>query len=139
MIKIKYSEIKSCVRPEPGLYEIITHKGEPLKVGISKNIAKRLLAHGASKQNSLKLKDEALGYCLSNVVSKQSILAKHLYFDSSVAQGYDLTIEQDRVRWLENECYITVKYTRSREEARKLEKIKEANGHYRYVGRVCLR
>jgi len=136
MKRIKFSEIKSNVESRPGLYEMYTNDGTPLKVGIAKELRKRLLAHSASKQSRLKLKVEELGYVLGNVESKQSILAKHLYFDSSITQKYDLKTEYGRVGWLENECHIIIRYTNSRDEARELEKVQEASGVYRYVGRV---
>ncbi len=139
MKKIKFSEIKRNVELKPGIYEIYTNNGEPIKVGIAKELRKRLLAHGASKQSRLKLKDKELGYILNNVESKQSILAKHLYFDSSITQSYDLRTEYGRVSWLENECHVIIQYTSSREEARELEKVKEKSGIYRYVGRVLQR
>lgn len=136
MKKFRFSEIKTNVELSPGLYEISTNGGVPLKVGIAKELRKRLLAHGASKQSRLKLKDDSLGYVLNNVESKQSILAKHLYFDSSITRKYDLTTESGRASWLEDECHVIIRYTQSREEARELEREKEASGMYRYVGRV---
>lgn len=136
MKKFRFSEIKTNVELSPGLYEIYTNGGVPLKVGIAKELRKRLLAHGASKQNRLKLKDDSLGYVLNNVESKQSILAKHLYFDSSITRKYDLKTESGRASWLEDECHVVIQYTQSREEARELEREKEASGMYRYVGRV---
>lgn len=138
-IQLTFSQIKSIVRNEPGLYEIFTNDQVPLKVGIAKNLRQRLSAHGKSKQRALKLKVMEVGYAIGNVKSKSSVLSMHLYFDSSITEKYDLTTESGRVAFLENECYIQIQYTPTRIAARKLEQAKEASGIYRYVGRVLLR
>jgi hypothetical protein len=105
-IKLKFSQTKRIVRNEPGLYEIFTNDHVPLKVGIAKSLKQRLSAHGKSKQGALKLKVREVGYAIGNVKSKSSVLSMHLYFDSSITEKYDLTTENGRVAFLENECYM---------------------------------
>lgn len=139
MDDLKFSQIMSRVDELPGLYEIYTADGMCLKVGISVNLRKRLIAHGKSQQGRLRLKINGLGYTLENVQSKQSILAKHLYFDSTLTTKYDLKSEIGRVSFLENECLVKCQYTSTKDEARELERIKEVSGNYRYVGRVLQR
>lgn len=66
-------------------------------------------------------------------MSKQSILAKHLFFYSR-EPGFDLKSEAGRQAFLEQRCHILVKVTSNREEARELEKHMERSGAYRFVG-----
>lgn len=139
MTNLKFSEVKDKVSASPGMYEIYTSNGIALKVGIAKDLKSRLRAHGKSRQNRLKLKDSDAGYVLGNVVSKQSILAKHLYFDDGITTEYDLTNEVGRASYLENECFIKITYTATKEDARLIEKVAEASGVFRYVGRVLQR
>lgn len=136
--KIKFSEIDDKVNDSSGVYEIFTNQGIPLKVGISKNLKKRLQQHRNSRQKYLKIKNHDLPASPSNIVSKQSILTKHLYFDKSITANYDLSKEIDRQNFLENECYIIITDTNSREEARSIEKEKEKM-NFRYVGRIEIR
>ncbi|MEA3331292.1 MAG: GIY-YIG nuclease family protein, partial [Campylobacterota bacterium] len=82
--KIKFSEIEYKVNNSSGVYEIFTNEDIPLKVGISNNLKRRLKQHRNSKQKYLKIKNQELPITLSNIESKQSILAKHLYFDNSL-------------------------------------------------------
>lgn len=137
--KIRFSEIESSVLARPGIYEIHTDSGIPLKVGIGGNIQKRLLQHRASRQARLKLK--AGGQCSnpSDMQSKESILAKHLYYDTTVTTDFDLTLEAGRTAFLEEKCHIIFQTTSSRAEARELERKKENGGCFRYIGRVCKR
>ncbi|RUO56894.1 hypothetical protein CWI70_01715 [Pseudidiomarina homiensis] len=120
----------------PGLYQIHTFDGIPLKVGIAKNLRQRLRQHARSLQRKLQpTKSEPIGDP-SHLRSKQSILAKHLYFDHSLTANYDLTTELGRQTFLAHEAYLLITYTASRDEAERLEKIAEATGIWRYQGRV---
>jgi hypothetical protein len=67
------------------------------------------------------------------------ILAKHLYFDRSITDKYDLETETGRRAFLIAECYATIKYTDSIEEAKQLEAIREKEVPWRYIGRVVIR
>lgn len=138
-MKITFDKIDEKVPSSPGIYEVFTNDGVPLKVGISVNLRKRLKAHARSKQSRLKLQDESEPASLSNMVSKQSILAKHLYFDSSLTSEYDLTTEIGRQSFLQQCCYVLIDEKSSREEAREVERMLERSGKYRYVGRVIER
>lgn len=110
-----------------------------LKVGIATDLKQRLRDHGQSRQSGLKTIDTSQAMEPHNVRSKKSILAKHLWFDKTITKKYDLTTEFGRQEFLENECYIIVKSTSTREEARALEMIFENTGKYRYVGLVIWR
>lgn len=138
-MKITFDQINEKAPSSPGIYEIFTNDGVPLKVGISVNLRKRLKAHARSKQSRLKLRDESESVSLSNMVSKQSILAKHLYFDSSLTNAYDLTTELGRQSFLQQCCYLLIVEKTSREDAREAERVLESSGKYRYVGRVIER
>jgi hypothetical protein len=131
--RIRFSEIETAVPSTPGLYEIVTDEGELLKVGISGNLRRRLVQHRQSKQSRLKLKSGGSWSNPNDVMSKQSILAKHLFFYSQ-GLGYDLKSEAGRQAFLEQRCHVLVKVTSTREEARKLEKQMERSGAYRFVG-----
>lgn len=136
--KIKFSEIDYKINDSLGVYEIFTNEGIPLKVGISNNLKKRLKQHRNSKQKYLKIRNHNLPVLPSNIVSKQSILTKHLYFDKSITVKYDLSKEIDRKNFLENECYIIITDANSREEARNIE-IEKEQMNFRYVGKVEIR
>ena len=82
--KIRFSEFETAVPLAPGLYEIVTDEGKLLKVSISGNLRLRLIQHRQSKQSRLKLKDAGDWSNPSDVMCKQSILAKHLFFHSPV-------------------------------------------------------
>lgn len=138
-MKIKFSQINEVVGKVPGLYEIYTNSGIALKVGIARDLRKRLTDHWNSRQSRLKIKDILKPIAPNNMTSKQSVLAKHLYFDSKITSKYDLTTEFGRQNFLNNECYIIVKTMITREEARELEKDLEKSGNYRYVGLVIMR
>ena len=120
----------------PGIYEIHTRSGKPLKVGISVNLRKRLKQHAKSAQNRLKLKLNGSWSNPSDVISKGSILAKHLYFDRALidAEIFDLRTERGRQEFLSKECYVMFTATTGRESARELEKVSESKGTFRYVG-----
>lgn len=134
-IRIGFDAIEAQVPAKPGLYEIYTQEGVPLKVGIGGNLRRRLLQHRESRQKYLLLR---LGGSWSNpadVTSKRSILAKHLYFANPVT-GFDLTTEQGRQQFLLKKCYLQFQVTSTREEARELEKVLEAEGRFQFVGRT---
>lgn len=138
--QLRFSEVAAAVDAVPGYYEIHMVTGVLLKLGIAENLRTRLLQHGASLQSCLKGKKEGDAWSdPSDVVSKRSILAKHLYFDASIAPGYDLSSELGRQLFLEEQCRIVVKPMASRAEARKYEKAREQSGLFRYVGRVVKR
>lgn len=122
-----------------GVYQIFTDDGIPLKVGIAAKLRARLRQHASSSQKYLKFKHEGAEIRPSDVRSTRSILAKHLYFDSSIAPAYDLTKEEDRCKFLQAECYLMITYTDSRETARELERLFEAKKIFRYQGRVVKR
>ncbi len=145
---IRFSEIEKGIKkevpPKPGVYEIWTDCGISLKVGISKDIRKRLLQHRASRQSGLKLKpnfEEADRINPNNVQSKSSILAKHLYYDQTLAKKYKLDFkkENDRRKFLLENCYIIFEITETRENAREIERKCERNEQFRYIGRVIIR
>jgi hypothetical protein len=52
--RISFAEIAKEVDEVPGIYEIWTQSEIPLKVGISKNLRKRLKQHAASRDSGLK-------------------------------------------------------------------------------------
>ena len=130
-----------AARRKPGLYEI--RMGEVLlKVGIASNLQRRLRQHARSSQKRLKsLVGSKTGKrrLPSEVASKGSILAKHLYFDRSVTRNYDLRTEDGRRSFLENQCQVRFQETGTRDEAKRRERNLEATKKYRYVGRVIAR
>jgi hypothetical protein len=69
------------------------------------------------------------------VVSKGSILAKHLYFARSIAPGLDLRTEKGRGAFLAK-CWVRFEILPSRQAARRRERVLEESGNYRYCGRV---
>ena len=137
--KIRFSEIERIVPAQAGIYEIHTFAGTPLKVGISGNLRRRLLQHRASRQSALKLKAGGQRCNPSDVQSKGSILAKHLYYDTSLVADYDLKLEAGRQMFLEEKCYFIFDLTANRAEARELEKLREHQSQFRYVGNASKR
>jgi hypothetical protein len=133
--QIRFSEIEQFVPSQPGLYEIYKSDGEALKVGIAVNLRKRLIQHRRSRQSRLLLKSCGCWSNPADVRSRQSILAKHLYFARTI-DGYSLETEAGRQAFLEECCYITFIVTTTREEARALERLKEASGAFRFAGWV---
>ena len=119
-----------------GIYEVLTNSGLALKVGIATSLRRRLAAHARSRQSRLRLRVGGTWYNPSDVVSKQSVLAKHLYFDTEIAPEYDLTTEAGRQRFLREQCIVRFMVTPTRDDARNLERELEATGVYRYCGRV---
>lgn len=135
--RISFTEIAEKVREEPGIYEIWTESGNRLKVGISKNLRKRLKQHAASRDSGLKGLDSNPTEP-AHITSKASILAKHLYFDRALdeARGYNLRSGKERKNFLAEKCYIKFLVTKTRDEARRLEIEMEKSGEFRYTREV---
>lgn len=134
--RISFAEITSEVPKAPGIYEIWTKSEIPLKVGISKDLRKRLKQHAASRDSGLKVEKGLDGIPTdpAHITSKGSILAKHLFFDRALAGNeYDLTTEAERQKYLQDKCYIRFLVTATRDEARRLEKTLEKSGKFRYA------
>lgn len=125
-----------ALKRSPGLYQIHTFDGIPLKVGIAANLRHRLTQHARSLQGKLKPIADVTVSEPGHLRSKQSILAKHLYFDRALTENYDLETEVGRQNLLAHETYLLVTYTPTRDEALRLEKIAEASNIWRYQGRV---
>ena len=123
----------------PGVYEIHTRRGVALKVGIAGNLRRRLYQHGRSRQNRLLLCAGGSWKNPAHVTSKQSILAKHLFFDGSLTRKYDLRTETGRQAFVERECIIRFVSTLSRDAARIVEVKRERTGKYRYLGKTRVR
>jgi len=124
---------------QPGIYEIHTRSGIALKVGISHDLRDRLLAHRESRQSALKLKPGGTWSNPDDVESKKSILAKHLYFDSTISPAHDLTCQSGRRAFLSECCYIVVESSASKDDVREIENRREASSGFRYVGHVLIR
>jgi hypothetical protein len=137
---IRFSEIDERVCARPGVYEIHTIGGLPLKVGIGSNLLCRLRSHRASRQSGLRtaLADLRRASNPGQVVSKASILAKHLFFDAAIAPGYDLRSERGRREFLETQCRVSVEYCVSREEAAQIERERERTARFRYCRKVVV-
>lgn len=114
---ITFDEISRAVPRGPGIYQIWTISGIPLKVGISSDLYRRLRTHRASPL-------------------KSSVLARHLCLDRSLTPEHDLTTEAGRRRFLAEECRVTLLRTASRGDARALEIDLERTGKFRYIGKV---
>lgn len=138
MIEISFSQMDQ-VTSGPGLYEVHTVSGIKLKVGTGSNLKQRLQDHRASRQSGLKLKPGGDRSQPQDVVSKKSILAKHLYYDEAIAPEYDLKTEAGRRDFLMNSCVVFIQPTTSLLEARRMEKKLETSGAFRYVGDVRIR
>lgn len=133
---ITFAEVETKVSNVPGIYEIWTNTEVPLKVGISKDLKNRLKQHGASP-DCLKI-NSITPLHPGHLVSKKSILAKHLYFDRALVDmaRYNLKTREGRKSFLANECKIKFQYTKNREEARMLEKFLEKSGGFRYSRKI---
>ena len=134
--KVSFGEMEGKVPPDAGIYEIHTLTGIPLKVGISGNLRKRLMQHRASRQSGLKLREGGQRSDPKDVDSKASILAKHLYYDTTLVAEFDLTSETERRRFLREHCYFAFEQTANKAEARKLEGVRERELPFRYIGHV---
>lgn len=139
MKKVRFEEIDARVPAAPGFYEIHTDNGIWLKCGIAQNLRRRLKQHWASRQSALRLRPDGSWAMPADVLSKSSILTKHLYYDESLAPEFDLESEAARVTFLTTCCYIRYCQTGTRAEARALEIIREREGGLRYSGRVMIR
>ena len=138
LIRIEFGDIETIDLTAPGYYEIHTNNDVPLKVGIGANLRRRLMQHRESRQKYLKLKPDGSWSNPGDVISKRSILAKHLYF-AEPKKNYDLKTENGRREFLLKECYILFRITISKAEARELEKASEREGRFQYMGRVSAR
>jgi len=134
----RFSEIPTEVRGRPGLYEIRCGR-VLLKVGISGNLGTRLKQHRDSLQRRLVGPAGKLWKHPDLVVSKASVLAKHLYFDETIAPDYQLRTESGRQRFLEEKCQVRWQIHEDRESAKRLEATLEKSCGYRYRGRVQIR
>jgi hypothetical protein len=140
MKTLKFSEIKRFIpRHVTGVYEIHTVRGVALKVGISTNLRRRLRHHGQSLQSGLTFKAAHSAQHPREVTSHRSILAKHLYFDRSIAPRYNLRSETGRQKFLEKNCRVRIKLTSSEAAARRIETRQERSERFRYRGRVIER
>lgn len=137
--KVRFGEIDTRVPTGPGIYEIHTDTGTPLKVGIAGDLRARLRQHRDSLQTKLKLKQNGSWDRCGDVKSNASILAKHLFFDSSITAMHDLRQEAGRRAFLEEDCYILYVVTETREAAEAIERRFERSGRFRYVRRVLKR
>src|SRR5262245_6793387 len=131
--RFKFSKLPiEQLRRKPGLYEVLRGRIR-LKVGISGDLGKRLTQHAKSLQRKLKSVHPEPWVDPSHVRSNGSILAKHLYFDKTIAfRDYDLRTEAGRRAFLECECRVRFVTTRDRQDARKLERALEATKIYLY-------
>jgi hypothetical protein len=90
-MRIRFDKAKGACRYRN--LSIHTNDGCALKVGIGMNLRERLSQHRDSLDSRLRLKPGGTRDNPDDVESKGSILAKHLYYDSSVTSGYDLKSE----------------------------------------------
>jgi len=132
----KFSARIDNVIEKPGIYDIRVIDGPWLKVGISINLQSRIKDHFASRQSGLVPKPGRNRANPRNVISKKSVLAKHLYYDSRIAPDYDLRTEYGRRTFLANECEFRVQTITDSKALKLLEKKREETGKYRYVGLV---
>ena len=137
MKTIRFGEIDDKVpRESPGIYEIHTDSGIPLKVGVAKDIKERLRQHRSSADKYLEWMEGSDRTEPGHATSKRSILAKHLFFDESITTEFDLKTEIGRQRYLAERCHIRFRVTQTRDEALNLEGPMEKEGVFRYVGAV---
>jgi hypothetical protein len=134
---MRFSEIPDDLRGRPGIYEIRSDL-TLLKVGMSVDLYRRLRDHARSPQRGLKGSAEPWENP-SQVASKRSILAKHLYFDRSIAPEFDLRTEDGRRSFLETRCMVRYQVLPTEEAALAREQEMEERGGYRYLGDVLIR
>jgi hypothetical protein len=101
---ISFNDLESSVPEKPGIYEIHTRDGIALKVGMAGNLRKRFIQHRSSLQRALQLTAAGGHLNPAGMISKRSILAKHLFFDASLTGDFDLTSEEGRVAFLRERC-----------------------------------
>jgi hypothetical protein len=130
MTRATFDQVGSAVPTQPGLYQIVMNNGKMLKVGIASNLRSRLLQHRASLDSCLQLKSGGLRVNPDDVRSKGSILAKHLYYDSTLSIEDDLMSETGRRTFLTQNCHILFHVTSSRTAARELEKLWERDPQF---------
>ena len=83
---LRFSEIPESARGRPGLYEI-RYGRVMLKIGIAGDLSRRLRQHGDSLQRRLMGPLSNPWTDPKDVVSKASILAKHLYLRPPLTIG----------------------------------------------------
>lgn len=135
---LRFGRAVSIAPNRPGIYEIQIGRIK-LKVGIAGNLRRRLRQHACSRQQYLVSEDPEPWLDPSQVRSRASILAKHLYFDRSIAPGFDLRAEEGRRTFLAQNCKVRFEETMTREQARIRERELEASNAYRYFGPVVIR
>lgn len=148
--RIQFKKLKRDVEKDVGLYGIFfrdrTGKVEGLKVGISKNLKRRLDSHFESRDSALKRKD---GLKMTpeysdgpdGLVSKGSILAKHLFFDDELGREFNVNLKTKtgRKEFLNSHCFVLVQRTQSKKAAKVMENELEASNLFRYVREVIIR
>ncbi len=137
-MKVRFADIDVRVPKAPGVYEVHTDAGVPLKIGIAVNLLTRLKSHRASRESGLRWREGSDRTNPDDVVSKSSILAKLLYFDTALTATFDLKTELSRRRFLAERCYLLVT-PMTLEEALRVENEGERSDRFRYVGRVRAR
>jgi hypothetical protein len=90
------------------VYQIQADHGVPLKIGIAVNLLKRLKSHRASRDRGLRWKKGTDRGSHDEVTSHSSTLAKHLYFDTTLAVTFELKTELGRRRFLAERWYALV-------------------------------
>lgn len=124
---------KAALQERAGVYEVRFGRIS-LKVGIAGNLWKRLNQH--RKSRGLKGPLSKPWKDPSQVRSKSSILAKHLYFDSALAPQTNLRDEATRQKFISTRCKVRWQIHPSRKSAREKEIELELKRQYRYQGRV---
>ncbi len=114
--KILLDKIPPNLLRAPGVYEIWMKQPNPdtpllLKVGRSRDLSRRLRDHRASGglygPNGLRNDQIPRNVQPTDVRSKKSILAKHLFFDRQLARSqYDLATQSGRQHFLEECCEV---------------------------------
>jgi len=135
---MRFKNVPQSLRGRPGVYEIRFDPVTLLKVGMSGDLYRRLSDHARSAQLGLKGPPEPWK-SPRDVQSKRSILAKHLYFDRSIATDLNLRTEQDRRTFLEGRCSVRYQVLPTTGAARALEQEMEKAGGHRYLRDVRIR
>jgi hypothetical protein len=135
---MRFSDVPQSLRGRHGVYEVRFDSLTLLKVGMSGDLYRRLSDHARSAQLGLK-GPPGPWESPKDVQSKRSILAKHLYFDRSIAPDLNLRTEQGRQAFLEGRCTVRYQVLPTTEAARALEQAMEKAGDYRYLRDVRIR